>query len=331
MANTTESYALITGATSGIGLELARLFAQKGHNMIIVARYEDELEAVCVELEAKYNVAVIPIAADLFEPEAPRELYNEVKDKGLTVNILVNDAGQGEYGFFAETDIRRELDVIQLNVVSLVYLTKLFLRDMLANNDGKILNVSSIVGGSIPAPLLAVYAATKAFVYSFSQSVINELQGTNVTMTTLLPGSTDTDFFYKAGMENTKEFVEQPLADPADVARDGYKALMSGDVKVISGLRNKFLVAMSALLGESAAAQTVRENHLKNVDGSEGKQEQSAPGSTIDLRSSDSIRKAAGSKLQPQGRNTTGDDVNARTSGRQFSSSSFDDKDNPDR
>ena len=330
MANTTESYALITGATSGIGLEFARLFAQKGHNMVIVARDEDTLEAVCEELTARYNVAVIPIAKDLFEPEAPRELYDEVKDKGLTVNILINDAGQGEYGFFAETDIRRELDIIQLNVVSLVYLTKLFLRDMLANNEGKILNVSSIAG-RMPAPLLAVYAATKAFVYSFSQSVINELEGTNVTMTALLPGATETDFFYKAGMENTKEWVENPLADPADVAKDGYDALMSGDVKVISGLRNKFMVAMSNLVPDPALAKNMRESHMKNVDGTEGKQEQTGPGNTIDLRSSDSLRKAAGNKPQPGGRDAAGDDVNARTSGRQFSSSSFDDEDNPDR
>lgn len=327
MADNTESYALITGATSGIGLELARLFAQKGHNMVIVARSEDDLEKVSEELTAKYNVAVIPIAKDLFEPEAPRELYDEIKEKGLTVNILINDAGQGEYGFFAETDIHRELDIIQLNVVSLVYLTKLFLKDMLAKNDGKILNVSSIAG-RMPAPLLAVYAATKAFVYSFSQSVINELQGTNVTMTALLPGSTETDFFYKAGMENTKEWVENPLADPADVAKDGYDALMSGDVKVISGLRNKFLVAMSNVVPDPALAQNIRESHMKNVDGSEGQQ---APDNTIDLRSSESLKKAAGGSHGPSEREDRGNDVNDRTSGRQFSSSSFDDKDNPDR
>ncbi|MES2704577.1 MAG: SDR family oxidoreductase [Bacteroidota bacterium] len=321
MANN-DKYALITGATSGIGFELARLFAKDGYNLVIVARSEDELQEVSADLSARYKVAVVPVAKDLFEPDAAQEVYDEVKAKGITVNILVNDAGQGEYGFFAETDIRRDLEIIQLNVISLVHLTKLYVKDMVGRNEGKILNVSSVVG-KMPAPLLAVYAGTKAFVYSFTQSVINELKGTNVTMTALLPGATETDFFHKAGMENTKEWKENPLADPVAVAKDGYDALMSGDATVVSGLKNKFMVAMSNITPDSALAENMRQGHMKNVDGTEGKRE-------IPLGTDNELRQAASNPTQPGSTDRLpGDDDNARTSGRGFSAASFEDGGNP--
>jgi short-subunit dehydrogenase len=273
MAPNKGKYALVTGGTSGIGYEIALCFAKDGYNLIIVARTKGRLEEVADEIRTKYNVEVIPIAKDLFLPEAPKQIYDEVKARGINISFLVNDAGQGEYGFFAETDIHRELDIIQLNITSLVYLTKLFLKDMVALDEGKILNLASIVG-KMPAPLLAVYAATKAFVYSFTQSVINELKGTNVTMTALLPGATETDFFYKAGMQKTKEWNENPLSDPAVVAKDGYAALMSGDTRVVSGFKNKFMVAMSNITPEQALAENMREKHMKNIDDTEGKAEE---------------------------------------------------------
>jgi short-subunit dehydrogenase len=290
--------------------------------MIIVDGSEDELQALDDDLSNKYNVAIIPIAKDLIEPDAPREIYDEIKDKGLVVDILVNDAGQGDYSAFTEMDIRRELKMIQLNVASTVYLTRLFLADMLANNEGKILNVASL-NSTIPAPLQAVYRATRAFVYSFSQSLINDLKGSDVTMLTLLPSATENDFLYKAGMENTNERKKFNLPDPADLARAGYQALVNGNVKVVSDLKDKFTLAVSNIVSGT------ERNNLGAIQS--GQQQKTAPGKTIDIRGDDSRRRAAGDWQGPINEGRHENDVNARSSGRQFSSSSFDDEDNIDR
>jgi short-subunit dehydrogenase len=170
---------------------------------------------------------------------------------------LVNDAAQGQYGLFVETDIQRELEIIQLNIVAYLVLTKQFLKDMVARKSGKILQVASI-GGELPGPMQSVYHATKAFILSHAEALANELKDTGVTITALLPGPTETDFFNKADMENTKMVQEGSLSDPAKVAKDGYEALMSGDSKVISGLKNKFQVAMSNVLPDQVAAENVR-------------------------------------------------------------------------
>lgn len=169
-------------------------------------------------------MTVIPIAKDLFTKEAAFELYEEVINKGLAVNVLVNDAGQGLYGKFIDTDILRELDIIQLNINIYVILTKLFLRDMVRDDNGKILNVASIAG-KVPGPIRSVYHGTRAFVHSFTEAIRAELSETDVTITSLLLGATDTDFFNKAEMQNSK-VLDGELADPAKVARDGFDALM---------------------------------------------------------------------------------------------------------
>jgi short-subunit dehydrogenase len=248
-----QEYALVTGATSGIGLELAKLFARDKYNLVIVARKQDELERTAEELHRQYGVEVVWIAKDLFEPEAPFELFDEVSNKGIVINALVNDAGQGQYGEFTETDVRRELDLIHLNISACVILTKCFLRQMVARNEGKILNVSSI-GGEMPGPLQAVYHATKAFVTSFTEAIREEVKDTNVTITVLLPGVTDTDFFRKANQENSKIVNEGSLADPAKVARDGYEALLAGKDKIVSGFKNKMMVASSHVMPDSTVA-----------------------------------------------------------------------------
>jgi len=250
---TVNKTALITGATSGIGYELAKLFARDGYNLVIVARKEDELRHTANTLEQAYQIRVTTIAKDLFAREAPFEVCEEVQQKGLQVDVLVNDAGQGLYGEFVETDINRELDIIQLNIGAYVVLTKYFLREMVGRNEGKILNVASIAG-KMPGPLQAVYHATKAFILSFSAAVREEIKETNVTITDLLPGATDTDFFHKADMEDAKLVREGKLADPADVAADGYQALMAGENKVISGFANKLQTTMSNVLPDSAIA-----------------------------------------------------------------------------
>ena len=268
MENTNTQYALITGGTSGIGKELAKLFAQDGYNLVIVARDEDELNNTSHEIADRFGVNITTISKDLMEPNAAEELYDEVKEKGITVNVLVNDAGQGQHGNFVDYDIQRDVDIIQLNIVSLTVLTKLYLKDMVARNEGKILQLSSLASKT-PGPLLAVYSATKAYVQSFTQAVINEIKDTNVTMTALLPGATDTDFFNKADAENTKQVQDMKLDDPADVAKDGYEALMAGKDQVISGFKNKMQSAMSSILPEQAGAgnfkKTLEESDTKDM------------------------------------------------------------------
>lgn len=258
--------ALITGASSGIGYELARCFAADGHHLILVARSGEKLAEIGHSLAGRYGVLVTAIEKDLFDPECARDLYEEVRAAGHTVNYLVNDAGQGVYGRFAETDLDRELAIVQLNVGSLLVLTKLFLRDMLARNEGRILQLASMVS-THPAPWSAVYSGTKAFIYNFTQAVIQELEGTAVTMTALRPGATDTDFFRKEDGEAARIVQEGKLGPAEAVARDGYAAMMRGQAEVISGLQNKLMDAAAHLLPDTLVAKQMKKMH-EPVDGS---------------------------------------------------------------
>ncbi len=251
------SYTLITGGTSGIGYEMAKIFAKNGHNLVIVARDEADLAVSCQKLSEE-GVKVITISKDLSLPESASQLYKEIKKrKDVQVDILVNNAGQGYFGEFKDTELLKEIAIIQLNVISLVTLTKLFLRDMLAQGKGKILNTSSIASKS-PGPYHSVYHGTKAFVQSFTEAIRDELKDTDITVTALLPGATDTDFFSKAEMLDSKIVKEGKLADAAKVAQDGYDALMRGDDMVVSGLKNKVQVAMSKVMPDSKNAATMR-------------------------------------------------------------------------
>ncbi|HEU4470753.1 MAG TPA: SDR family oxidoreductase [Flavisolibacter sp.] len=250
---TNDRYALITGASAGIGYELAKLFAQDGYNLIIVARTEEDLKQRASEFSGQYGVQVISIAKDLFQPEAAFELYEEVRSKGVLVDVLVNDAGQGQFGLFVEQDIHRLLDIIQLNISSLTVLTQLFLKDMVARNEGKVLQLASIAS-ELPGPWQAVYHATKAYVLSFTEALVNELKDSAVTMTALQPGATETDFFNKADMQESK-ILDTKLSDPVKVAKDGYEALMKGDDKIISGLKNKVMVTTSHIMPDKMVAE----------------------------------------------------------------------------
>jgi short-subunit dehydrogenase len=262
--NNRNQYALITGATSGIGYELAKLFAKDGYNLVLVARNEKRLQTITDELKQEFGIEVTPLAKDLFQPFAAKEIYDTTTKMGVTINVLVNDAGQGEWGPFVATDLQRDLDIVQLNISSLISLTKFYLKEMIARNEGKILQLGSEASAT-PVPLLAVYAATKAFVLSFSVALASELQDRDITITVLMPGATDTDFFHKAQQEDTVVYREKKLADPADVAKDGYTALMKGENKIISGLKTKMHVLMSDILGHKASAAS----NLKNMMPSE--------------------------------------------------------------
>jgi short-subunit dehydrogenase len=249
-----NGWALVTGASSGIGYELAKLFAQDGYNIIAVARTEEDLQKVADEFAQQYGVQVEVMPKDLFGEKAATELYNDVKAKGIEIEVLVNDAGQGVYGLFAETDLEEQMKIIHLNIVSLTGLTYHFLKDMKARNSGKILQLGSVVS-ELPAPYQAVYGGTKAYVLSFSEALISELKDSAVTVSVLQPGATDTDFFDKAGAQDSKLVQDKSkLADPAKVAKDGYDALMSGDDKVVSGFKNKAQIAMANITPDTMLA-----------------------------------------------------------------------------
>jgi short-subunit dehydrogenase len=252
-----QKYALITGGTSGIGLELAKLFARDQYNLIIVGRTAGQPGSRESELVG-LGVQVISISRDLSQREEAFALCQDIKSRGLQIDVLVNDAGQGQYGQFKDTDIRRELEIIDLNIGAVVILTKHFLQEMVARNDGKILNLASIASKT-PGPWQSIYHASKAFVLSFSEAVRAEVQHTNITITALMPGVTDTDFFNKADMQSSKAVQDKDaMADPAEVAKDGYEALMAGQDKVISGFKNKMQVAMGNLMPDSAVANQVK-------------------------------------------------------------------------
>ena len=254
-----ERYTLITGASSGIGYELAKLFAKDGHNLVLVSRNKEALDKVAAELKTE-QVKVEVIDKDLFKKDAAVELYLEVKAKGFEIETLVNDAGQGLYGKFYETDLQRELDIIHLNICSLVMLTKHFLKDMIVKGQGKILNLSSIASKG-PGPYQSVYHGTKAFVQSFTEAIRSELKDDykGITVTALLPGVTDTDFFNKANMQASKAVQDKSqMADPAKVAKDGYDALMAGKDMVISGFMNKVQVGLESITPDSVVAEQTK-------------------------------------------------------------------------
>jgi len=258
-------YALITGASSGIGYELAKLFAQDGYNIIAVSRTEEDLNKVAEELLTQHGISVEVIAKDLFGEKAATELYEEVKNRGWQVEVLVNDAGQGVFGLFDETDIEEQMKIIHLNIVSLTRLTYYFLKEMKARNSGKILQLGSVVS-ELPAPYQAVYGGTKAYVLNFTEALINEVKDFAITIITLQPGATDTDFFNKAGAQDSKIVQDKSsLADPAKVAKDGYDALMSGDDKVVSGWKNKASIAMGNVVPDTLLAKQM-EKQSEPVD-----------------------------------------------------------------
>lgn len=239
-----KKVALITGASSGIGREFARIHAVNGGDLVIIARRKDKLNELKQELEKKHNVNVKVIAKDLTLPQAPIEIYNEVKEAGIKVDYLINNAGFGGRGYFHERPMELDLQMIQVNIVTLTTLTRLFLPDFVKRNSGKILNVSS-TAALMAGPLQAVYYASKAYVLSFSNAIAQELHDTNVTVTALLPGATETEFAKTSDMSNTPLFAK--TVGPHDVAKDGYDAMLKGELDIIAGVTASQRVMMGML------------------------------------------------------------------------------------
>jgi short-subunit dehydrogenase len=246
--------ALITGASSGIGLHLAREFAAHGHPVVLVARQETELRKIGDDLAETHGIPVWIISKDLECPNSCEEIFDEVRALKITVDILVNDAGLGQLGNFWETPLDRDLAMLHVNLEAVVRLTKLFLPSMIERRRGRILNVASVAGFE-PGPRLAVYHATKAFVLSFSEALATELEGTGVILTALCPGPTDTDFFTKAAMTETRAFQKMKVMAPQEVAEAGYNGLRDGDRLVVPGLANKAQVFSRRLMSTSAQAK----------------------------------------------------------------------------
>ncbi len=228
-----KSVALITGASSGIGREFAAIHAERGGDLVVVARSADKLAAVKDELESKHSVRVTVIPKDLSLLDSARQIYDEVKAAGIEVDYLINNAGFGGLGKFHEREWAEDLAMIQLNVVALTALCRLFLPDFVQRNSGRILNVSS-TASLLAGPLQAVYYATKAYVTSFSNAIAEELHDTNVTVTALLPGATETEFGRTSGMDKTELFAK--TASARSVARTGYDAMLAGELDVIAGV-----------------------------------------------------------------------------------------------
>ena len=254
--------ALITGASSGIGLHLAHEFARHGHPLILVAPVESELREVGAQLKAATGIDAVVIAKDLEQSDAAQEIYDDLQSAAVSVDILVNNAGKGQNGKFWETPLERDIEMIRLNCEAMIRLTKLFLPPMLRRGSGRILNVSS-VGGFEPGPLIAVYHATKAFALSWSESLTTELADTGVTVTTLCPGPTDTDFFIKADMMDTRAMQQANVMAPQPVAEAGYKALMDGERIIVPGVSNKIMTFARRLLPVAAQAKQMQKLNEK--------------------------------------------------------------------
>lgn len=255
--NNSRNTALITGSSKGIGYELTKQFAKHKNDVVLVSRSKEKLENFGQELEKKYGINVEVFPKDLSEPGSARELYNEIESQGIRISILVNNAGFSIFGNFLENDLEEELDMIQLNLVSITELTKLFGQSMLERGSGKILNHAS-TAGAYPVPKMAVYAAIKSYLISFSISLNNELSETGIDVTALCTPETDTDLFEKGNMDESK-LSERDLLDPEDVAEQGYKGLMKGKTIIVpGGLKRKLLFNLPRFVSRESAASIAR-------------------------------------------------------------------------
>ena len=251
--------ALITGATSGIGLELTRIFARDGHNLVLVARNERGLQQLAQDLQGRHQVTVKVVPKDLTVRTAAEEIFQELNQESISIDFLVNNAGFSVFGAFAKVDLRSITDMMQVNMASLTELTRLFLDPMIERKFGRILNVASTAAFQA-GPFMAVYYASKAYVLWFSEAIANELNGSGVTVTALCPGPTATEFQKRAGMEKIAlgEGSVLQMMDAATVARKGYSGMMRGKSVVIPGVMNRIVAIVSQMVPRKVATQVTR-------------------------------------------------------------------------
>ncbi|MBL1212223.1 MAG: SDR family oxidoreductase [Ignavibacteriae bacterium] len=242
-----ESFALVTGASSGIGKEISKQLASKGINLILISRKKNQLEELKNFIQTQNNVSVKIIAADLSIIGASEDIFDRLNKEKIKVNTLVNNAGAASYGKFTETEFEVETNLLHLNIISIVQLTKLLLPKMIEDKEGKILNIASTAAFRA-GPLMATYCAAKAFVLSFSEALSQELKGTGISVTTVCPGATDTGFAKAAGMENLFYFKKMNLASAKTVAEFSINSMMNKKVVAVQGLRNKVILFLTKIL-----------------------------------------------------------------------------------
>lgn len=252
--------ALITGAASGIGYELAHIFAQNNYNLVLVDKNGQKLSEVTSQFAQKFGIYVKNIVKDLSIPTSPEEIFTDVQQSFIKVDVLVNNAGFGNYGLFNETDLTTELKMLQVNLVSLTHLTKLFLKGMVNQGNGKILNVASTAAFQ-PGPLMAVYSATKAYILLFSEALANELENTGVTVTVLCPGPTESAFHQTTGMADSQLLKEKKMMSAETVAKIGYRGLMANTTVVIPGVKNKILAELVRFVPRKLVTKVARSTH----------------------------------------------------------------------
>jgi uncharacterized protein len=248
--------ALVTGASSGIGLELARIFAERGNDVVLVARSKARLDEVAAELRQKHSVNAWGLPFDLTDPAAPQAIKDSLARQSTAVSFLANNAGLGFRGRFSELDVKSELDTIQVDIAALTHLTRLFLPEMVEKKEGRILNTAS-TAAFVPGPMMAVYYASKAYVLSLSEALANEAKGTGVTVTALCPGPTRTEFERKAGSEKSRLFKSGGVMDARPVALAGYEGMMKGKAVVIPGARNRLQAVLATRLAPRGMAAGV--------------------------------------------------------------------------
>jgi short-subunit dehydrogenase len=231
--------ALITGASGGIGLELARIHASKGDDLVLVARSGDKLGLIKNELEQEFKIKVYYIIKDLSVKGSAVEVYDELRRQNISIDYLINNAGFGDFGFFAESDWTKQENMINLNITTLSHLTRLILPDMITRGEGRILNVASTAAFQ-PGPTMSVYFATKAFVLNFSEAINNEVKDKGVTVTALCPGSTESNF-HAVVLGDSRLVTDRKRTSAREVAVAGYKAMMKGKPVVIPGIKNSFM------------------------------------------------------------------------------------------
>ena len=254
---------MITGASSGIGYDLSKKFIKQGYQLVLVARDGQKLEKIASEFKKNHAAEIICIKKDLSQPHAGKEIFETLKNKNIFVEVLVNNAGFGLHGSYAETDLNKELDMVNLHIGSFLYLTKVFLKDMISKKTGKILNVGSVYSYS-SVPNQSVYAATKAFMLSFSESLRHELKGSGIHVTLLCPGITQTEFRKRMGVSDKKSHHGMSSKQVADIA---YQALMKKKFLAVPGGVNKFYVFLAKTLPKPFMTNLIDFlNHFRGIN-----------------------------------------------------------------